>query len=310
MAPRVVFTTRSDIEASVIVALLDSHGIPSFRISGNPQAMWPMAVNSLGDIQLAVTDEVADEALSIIAGHRADTGAGVVRLRDEFEEIEPPCGVPLQGSWVCSNTRSPTSRVLPKTRRGASPTTSPWSFSATRSSASSWPTCSFTRIPIPTKARSQKSRRRWCRRRRLLAGRRPWHWARTCCWAAARRRPAVGSSRRSWPDAYEALIAAVYLDGGLPAAAAFLDRELRDAIEEGAGQTIVGEDYKSALQERVQALGRSLPEYRVAAESGPDHRKLFTVEAIVGGETLGSGTGKAKKAAEQDAARQALDKLA
>ena len=110
-------------------------------------------------------------------------------------------------------------------------------------------------------------------------------------------------------DAYEALIAAVYLDGGLPAAAAFLERELSDAIEEGAGQSVVGQDYKSALQECVQALGRSLPEYRVAAESGPDHRKVFTVEVIVEGETLGSATGKAKKAAEQEAAKLALDKL-
>ena len=96
-------------------------------------------------------------------------------------------------------------------------------------------------------------------------------------------------------DAYEALIAAVYLDGGLPAAAAFLERELSDAIEEGAGQSVVGQDYKSALQERVQALGRSLPEYRVAAESGPDHRKVFTVEVIVAGETLGSADREGEK---------------
>ena len=106
--------------------------------------------------------------------------------------------------------------------------------------------------------------------------------------------------------AYEALIAAVYLDGGLPAAAAFLERELSDAITEGAGQAVVGEDYKSALQERLQALGRPLPEYRVAAQSGPDHRKMFTIEVVVGGEVLGSATGKAKKEAEQEAARGAL----
>ena len=98
MAPRVVFTTRSDIEASVIVALLDSHGILGFRISGNPQAIWPMAVNSLGDIRIAVADEVAGEALGIIEGHREDVGAGVVRLRDEFEEIENRVGYRFKGS--------------------------------------------------------------------------------------------------------------------------------------------------------------------------------------------------------------------
>ena len=96
---------------------------------------------------------------------------------------------------------------------------------------------------------------------------------------------------------------------GCPRRRHSLERELSDAIEEGAGQTVIGQDYKSALQERVQALGRPLPEYRVAAESGPDHRKVFTIEVVVAGEALGSATGKAKKVAEQEAARLALLRL-
>src|SRR5688572_28552752 len=92
MAPRVVFTTTSDIEASVVTALLDSHGIHSFRISGNPQAIWPMAVNALGDIRIAVADEIAEEAERIIASHREDVGSRVVRLRDEFEELQERVG--------------------------------------------------------------------------------------------------------------------------------------------------------------------------------------------------------------------------
>jgi ribonuclease-3 len=59
----------------------------------------------------------------------------------------------------------------------------------------------------------------------------------------------------------------------------------------------------------VQALGKPLPEYRVASESGPDHRKAFTIEVVVGGEIFGSATGRAKKEAEQEAAREALEKL-
>jgi ribonuclease-3 len=110
-------------------------------------------------------------------------------------------------------------------------------------------------------------------------------------------------------DAYEALIAALYLDGGLPAAATFLERELEAAIAAGAHHDAVGPDYKSALQERLQASGRGLPEYRVAAQSGPDHRKVFTIEVVVSGEILGTATGKAKKEAEQEAARLALLQL-
>ena len=109
-------------------------------------------------------------------------------------------------------------------------------------------------------------------------------------------------------DVMEALIAAIYLDGGLEAAETFLRRELKDALDEGSAQTFV-RDYKSALQERLQALGRPLPEYRVSGEAGPDHRKTFSVEVTVNGEVLGTATGRAKKEAEQEAARLALSKL-
>ena len=59
----------------------------------------------------------------------------------------------------------------------------------------------------------------------------------------------------------------------------------------------------------MQAIGHPVPEYRVSGSEGPDHRKTFTIEVLVNGEVLGSATGRAKKEAEQDAARQALAKL-
>jgi len=110
-------------------------------------------------------------------------------------------------------------------------------------------------------------------------------------------------------DAYEALIAAIYLDGGLEAADAFLRRELQGALDAGATHDMPGADFKSALQERLQASGRALPEYRVTGEQGPDHRKQFSVSVVSNGEVLGSATGKAKKEAEQEAARLALARL-
>jgi ribonuclease-3 len=63
------------------------------------------------------------------------------------------------------------------------------------------------------------------------------------------------------------------------------------------------------LQERLQGLGRPLPEYRVSGVTGPDHRKIFNVEVVVSGEVLGAAAGKAKKEAEQEAARLALVRL-
>jgi ribonuclease-3 len=109
-------------------------------------------------------------------------------------------------------------------------------------------------------------------------------------------------------DAYEAVIAAIYLDGGLEAAEAFLRRELKEAIDGGSAPTYA-RDCKSALQERLQALGKPLPEYRLLGEEGPDHRKTFTVEVVVAGEVLGTASGRAKKEAEQEAARLALERL-
>ena len=68
-------------------------------------------------------------------------------------------------------------------------------------------------------------------------------------------------------------------------------------------------DYKSALQEALQAAGRGLPDYRIAGEHGPDHRKAFEIEVVVGGEVLATAEGRSKKEAEQEAARLALERV-
>lgn len=103
-------------------------------------------------------------------------------------------------------------------------------------------------------------------------------------------------------DAYEALIAAIYLEEGLEEAREFiydtLIRRERDIPKK--------ENYKSLLQEAATQHGRRNPTYRVVYEEGPDHRKTFTVEALVDGEVVGTGHGKSKKIAEQRAARDAI----
>jgi ribonuclease-3 len=110
-------------------------------------------------------------------------------------------------------------------------------------------------------------------------------------------------------DTCEALIAAVYLDGGLEPVRQFLLRELSETIQAAGRPDYFGRDHKSRLQEALQALGRPLPIYRVAGEVGPDHRKLFHVQVQVGGEVLAEGAGRTKKDAEQDAAKAALASL-
>ena len=85
-------------------------------------------------------------------------------------------------------------------------------------------------------------------------------------------------------DGYEALIAAIYLDGGIEQARAFIAREFAPLLDEVRRDGVVGQDYKSALQELLQSRDRPLPEYRLAGTLGPDHRKLFQVEVVVRGE--------------------------
>jgi ribonuclease III len=109
-------------------------------------------------------------------------------------------------------------------------------------------------------------------------------------------------------DAMEAVVAAVYLDGGLDAVLGLVDRFLGDAFASAAAGTL-DRDYKTQLQELAQSRLRATPRYRVAAEHGPDHAKIFQVELDVRGEVLGSGQGKSKKDAEQAAARAAIEVL-
>jgi len=110
-------------------------------------------------------------------------------------------------------------------------------------------------------------------------------------------------------NAYEAVIGAIYLDGGLNAARSFLRRTLLEDALEKRGERLAESDRKSALQEFLQGRGRPPAEYRLAGESGPDHRKKFQVEVWVDGECLAAGQGNTKKEAEQQAADRALERL-
>src|SRR5712672_4370370 len=110
-------------------------------------------------------------------------------------------------------------------------------------------------------------------------------------------------------DAFEAVVAAIYLDGGLAAAKEMLRLTLFElALEEGS-TPLFEADRKSALQEFLQGRGKPPAEYRLAAESGPDHQKKFQVEVWAEGSCLASGQGSTKKEAEQRAAGTALGRL-
>ncbi|NMA25377.1 MAG: ribonuclease III [Clostridiales bacterium] len=116
--------------------------------------------------------------------------------------------------------------------------------------------------------------------------------------SGGRKRPSILA------DAFEAVIAAVFLDGGIEPAKSVVARYILSQYREGAPAEY---DYKTALQELVQKRSRQVLSYHLTGESGPDHMKLFTVEVHLNGVVKGEGTGKSKKEAEQAAAKVAYD---
>ncbi len=114
-----------------------------------------------------------------------------------------------------------------------------------------------------------------------------------------RQRPSIRA------DAVEAVLAAVFLDGGLGEAKKIIQRFILDKEEEKAAS----QDYKTALQELVQRESGQVLNYRLTGESGPDHAKVFSVAVELNGRTVGQGQGHSKKEAEQLAARAAIEAI-
>ena len=110
-------------------------------------------------------------------------------------------------------------------------------------------------------------------------------------------------------NALEALLAALYRDGGLEVAGRFVEQYVLPANLSGSADELFSTDYKSALQEHLQGERGEPAEYRVVDESGPEHQKTFTVEVAAGENGVARGTGGSKKVAEQQAARTLLERL-
>lgn len=113
-----------------------------------------------------------------------------------------------------------------------------------------------------------------------------------------RERPSIVS------DAFEAVIAAIYIDGGLKAASKYVLSFIPRDIKPNSFNSFV--DYKTALQEIIQKNPEEKVEYLLKDESGPDHDKKFTVQVLLNSNVIGEGVGRSKKSAEQNAAKEAL----
>jgi ribonuclease-3 len=306
----VIFRAPSAIEAKVVRSLLDAHGIMSVVSSDLPQSIFPLSVDGLAEVRLAVHAAEADDARRIIDSHRTELRNGeVVRLRDEFESLQQAIGYRFRDRGLLEHAMTHTSRANEDVSGGVLDNES---LEFLGDAVLGFVIADFLFREFPAFDEGHKSKLKASLVSTSTLARMAERLALGDHLLLGRGEEKTGGRRKQalLADGYEALIAAVYLDGGIEQARAFIGREFGDAIGDAKRHGAAGpQDYKSALQELVQARELPLPEYRLVGTVGPDHRKQFQVEVVVRGEPLAEAVGPSKKEAEQEAARAALDKL-
>jgi ribonuclease III len=304
----IVFRTHSDVEARVVAGLLEAHGIPFIRSSDVPQSVFPFRLRGLAQVRLAVPPDLEGEAARLIESHRHEEASGVVvPIRREFEALERRLGYRFGDRGLLEHALTHRSRAHEDASGGVADNES---LEFLGDAVLGFVIAEMLFRDFPHYHEGQKSKAKSA----LVS---------TASLAALAERLGLGEhlllgrgeektgGRRKLAllaDACEALIAALYLDGGLDEARRFLLRELSDEIERIRTPGFL-RDFKSRLQEYLQSRDEPLPEYAIAAETGPEHDKLFHVEVRVGDALLAEASGRTKKDAEQEAARRALARL-
>ena len=305
-----IFRTRSDVEASIVRGLLEANGVFAVLSSPVTHAVFPLTVNELGEVRIAVHPDEADEARRIIESHRTELTTGkLVRLREEFETLQRGIDYRFRDRGLLEHAMTHTSRANEDVSGGV---TDNESLEFLGDAVLGFVIADLLFREFPSADEGQKSKIKAALVSTGTLARQAERLALGDHLLLGRGEEKTGGRQKQalLADSYEALIAAIYLDGGIEQARAFIAREFAPLIAEArGGGGSLGQDYKSALQEYVQSRNQPLPHYRLAGTLGPDHRKLFQIEVTVQGQVIAEGSGASKKEAEQEAARMALAKL-
>ena len=309
----VIFHTPSEIEANIIRGLLETHGIDSAVLSDNSRTAFPLALNDQAwERRVAVNPEDAAAAVRIIDSHRdVVEGGRVVPFGSELEPLERRIGYRFKDRGMLEHALTHRSRVHEDASGGVFDNES---MEFLGDSVLGFVIAAMLFREFPQHNEGQKSKLKASLVSAASLARLGERLNIGEFLILGRGEEKTGGRRKHAiiADCYEALIAAIYLDGGIEPAEKFIAREFSTLIEEarrsGAAASFT-DDWKSALQEYLQSGGRGLPVYRLAAEVGPDHRKSFVVEVMVDGEAVAKAEGRSKKEAAQLAARAALERL-
>ena len=304
--PAVVFRTQSDIEANVVRGLLDTHGIRAVLASDRPHSVFPLS--GLGGVWLTVRAEEAETATRLIADFRLEVSDRVTRIRDEFRAVEEALGYRFRDRGLLEHGLTHRSRAHEDASGGVRDNES-LEFLGDAVLGFVISDRLFRECPDWDEGQKSKARALMVSTTalarvgeelglgdHLLLGRGEEK-------TGGRRKPSLIA------DTFEAVVAAVYLDGGTEGAERFIERWFRpqlDAVKAGGLGPRLTADHKSALQEWVQSHERGLPRYRLVGETGPAHRRVFETEVSVGERSLARGEGRSKKESEQQAAERAL----
>jgi ribonuclease-3 len=312
--PVVVFRTRSGVEASIVRGLLEAHG---FEAMVSPDSIWtivPSSATTGREIAVAVPGDVADAARRLVESRRdlPATRGDEPSHGEAFALLESRIGHRFVDRTLLEHALTHRSRAHEDVTGGVVDNES-LEFLGDAVLGLVIAEALYREYPDLDEGAKSKIRASLVSAGRLARLGESLGLGEHLL--LGRGEEKTGGRRKTalLADACEAIVAAIYLDAGLPAAADFVRRELWEPFEAsggGAAASAGAFDYKSALQERLQAKGLGLPEYRVAAERGPEHDKVFEVEVRVNGDVAATATGRSKKDAEQQAAQRALQAYA
>lgn len=307
-----VFRSHLSIEAEVVRGLLVAHGLSAQVSSTLARGLFPLRFGGQAEFTVTVPDSQAERAASLIASHVDEAAAAEVRrLKVTLEPLQARIGYRFRDVGLLEHALTHRSRAHEDASGGVMDNES---LEFLGDAVLGFVVADMLFQRFPTHSEGYKSKIKasivsTVSLAKLAAG---LDLGRFLLLGRGEEKTGGRGKHAILADCFEALIAAVYLDGGTDAARQFIVSIFGPLIASGGDQVAEAsftDDWKSALQEWLQANNRGLPVYQIAATEGPDHRRRFDVEVLVQGVPVGRAQGRSKKEGQQLAAKQALAAL-